>query len=145
MAKIKLFSILLIASCFGFKNVYSNKTLFISSCKCAIDINGKAVFPSAFPQKKLKLIYFDSCHLGKGKNFAEHFLSSVAEYYLGPITSNEAGNSSTKTILSYFKNLETNNPVESLFKTKQELKAYSKGNLLVKLWFAAMFRLYKLN
>ena len=117
----------------------------IRSCQCTMMINREALSSSTFSQKKVKLIYFDSCHLGKGKNFADQFHSLGAEYYMGPLTSNESGYSSTKTILTYFKYLEKNNPVESLLKTKQELKAYSNGNQLVELWFAAMFRLYKLN
>jgi hypothetical protein len=30
-------------------------------------------------------------------------------------------------------------------KTKQALRKYSNGNILVELWFAAAFRIYKLS
>ncbi len=119
--------------------------IYLDSCKSIIVVNDEILYPSAFTQKNLKLIYFDSCHLGKGKNFVDQFHTLNAEYYIGPIISNEAGNSSTKTILTFFKHLDNNNPLESLMKTKKELMAYSDDNILVELWFAAPFRLYKMN
>jgi len=117
----------------------------INSCQGFININNKKLYPSAFSQKNLKLIYFDSCHLGMAKNFVDRFHSLDAQYYLGPIISNEAGNSSTKTILMFFNFLKNNNPVVSLMKTKQTLRKYSNNNILVELWFAAAFRMYKLS
>jgi hypothetical protein len=117
----------------------------INSCQGFININQEKLYPSTFSQKNLKLVYFDSCHLGKAKNFVDRFHSLDAQYYLGPIISNEAGNSSTKTILTFFNFLEDNNPVVSLMKTKQALRKYSNNNILVELWFAAAFRIYKLN
>ena len=117
----------------------------INSCQGHIKINNEKLYPSTFSQKNLKLIYFDSCHLGKAKNFVDRFHSLDAQYYLGPIISNEAGNSSTKTILTFFNFLENNNPVVSLMKTKQALRKYSNNNILVELWFAAPFRIYKLS
>lgn len=117
----------------------------VNSCHGFIKINNEKLYPSAFSQKNLKLVYFDSCHLGKAKNFVDRFHSLGAQYYLGPIISNEAGNSSTKTILTFFHFLEDNDPVESLMKTKQALRKYSNNNILVELWFAAPFRIYKLN
>ena len=117
----------------------------INSCQGHIKINNEKLYPSAFSQKNLKLVYFDSCHLGKAKNFVDRFHSLDAQYYLGPIISNEAGNSSTKTILTFFDFLENNNPAVSLMKTKQKLRKYSNNNILVELWFAAAFRIYKLS
>jgi hypothetical protein len=117
----------------------------IKSSDGYMNVNGYKLIPSIFTQKKLKLIYFDSCHLGKGKNFVDRFKALNAEYYIGPIISNQAGNSSTKTILAFFEHLEKNDPLESLMKTKKELIAYSDNNILVELWFAAPFRLYKMN
>ena len=117
----------------------------INSCQGFININSEKLYPSTFSQKNLKLVYFDSCHLGKAKNFVDRFHSLEAQYYLGPIISNEAGNSSTKTILTFFNFLEDNNPAVSLMKTKQALRKYSNNNILVELWFAAPFRIYKLN
>jgi len=117
----------------------------INSCQGHIKINNEKLHPSTFSQKNLKLVYFDSCHLGKAKNFVDRFHSLDAQYYLGPIISNEAGNSSTKTILTFFNFLEDNNPAVSLVKTKQALRKHSNNNILVELWFAAPFRIYKLN
>ena len=117
----------------------------VNSCQGFIKINNEKLYPSTFSQKNLKLVYFDSCHLGKAKNFVDRFHSLDAQYYLGPIISNEAGNSSTKTILTFFHYLEDNNPAVSLMKTKQALRKYSNNNILVELWFAAPFRIYKLN
>jgi hypothetical protein len=117
----------------------------IKSCDGYMSVNRDKLIPSIFTQKKLKLVYFDSCHLGKGKNFIDRFKSLNAEYYIGPIISSEAGNSSTKTMLAFFRNLENYDPLVSLMKTKKELITYSNNNSLVELWFAAPFRLYKLN
>lgn len=117
----------------------------VNSCQGFIKINNEKLYPSTFSQKNIKLVYFDSCHLGKAKNFIDRFHSLDAQYYLGPIISNEAGNSSTKTILTFFNFLEDNNPVVSLMKTKQALRKYSNNNILVELWFAGAFRIYKLN
>jgi hypothetical protein len=117
----------------------------IKSCDGYISVNHEKLIPSMFSQKNLKLIYFDSCHLGKGKSFVDKFNELNAEYYIGPIISNEAGNSSTKTILAFFKYLENNDPLESLMKTKKELVSYSNNNVLVELWYAAPFRLFKMN
>ena len=69
----------------------------VNSCQGFIKINNEKLYPSTFSRKNLKLVYFDSCHLGKAKNFVDRFHSLDAQYYLGPIISNEAGNSSTKT------------------------------------------------
>jgi hypothetical protein len=117
----------------------------INSCQGHIKINNEKLYPSTFSQKDLKLVYFDSCHLGKAKNFVDKFHIMGAQYYLGPIISNEAGNSSTKTILTFFHYLEDNDPVVSLMKTKQALRKYSNNNILIELWFAGAFRIYKLN
>lgn len=117
----------------------------IESCVGSVGVNGEELYPSVFSQRNVKLIYFDSCHLGKGKNFVDRFHKLNAEYFIGPIISNEAGNSSTKTILTFFKYLENNDPLESLMKTKKDMIAYSKNNILVELWYAAPFRLYKMN
>lgn len=117
----------------------------IRSCRGFMKINNEKLYPSTFSQKNLELVYLDSCHLGKAKNFIERFHYLGAQYYLGPIISNEAGNSSTKTILTFFDFLENDNPVVSLMKTKQALRKYSNNSILVELWFAAAFRMYKLS
>jgi hypothetical protein len=115
-----------------------------ATCNSYIKINNEELSPAIFNQRKLKLIYFDSCHLGLGLNFVKKFHDLEAGYYLGPIISNEAGNSSTKTIKYYFENLHSSNPVESLLKTKQILKGYFPAGVR-ELFSAAPFRIYKLN
>ncbi|MBD3229700.1 MAG: hypothetical protein GF329_16080 [Candidatus Lokiarchaeota archaeon] len=110
-----------------------------------LKIRNEVLYPRDFSQENLKLIYFDSCHLGIAKNFVDHFRSLNAQYYIAPIIANEAGNSSTKTILTFFKYLDDNTPIESIFKTKKDLSRLSSTNILHELFFAASFRLYKLN
>lgn len=117
----------------------------LESTQSIISVNDELVLPKWLPANNLKLAYFDSCELGKGINFLDHFSKSGTKYFIGPIISNESGNSSTKTIVTYFKHLESNAPIDALLKTKRDLKALCKDNSLVELWFAASFRLYKLQ
>lgn len=116
----------------------------LESTQSIISVNDQLVLPKWLPANNLKLAYFDSCELGKGINFLDHFSKSGTMYFIGPIITNESGNSSTKTILTYFKNLETHAPLDALLKTKHELKSLCNNNALVELWYAAPFRLYKL-
>jgi len=68
-------------------------------------------------------------------------------YFLAPILSNEAGNSSTRTIRLFFKNLaETGSPAESLYLTRRQLyQEFQKDPPAKRLWRAYPFRLYRLS
>jgi hypothetical protein len=55
---------------------------------------------------KPRLAYFDSCRLGVSGRFLKAFLEIGSLYFVAPVLSNEAGNSSTKTMQSFFKHLQ---------------------------------------
>ncbi len=94
-----------------------------------------------------RLVYLDSCQLGISLDFLHALRRAGTSYYLAPILSNEAGNSSTRTIRLFFKNLaETGSPAESLYLTRRQLyQEFKKDPPAKRLWRAYPFRLYRLS
>jgi hypothetical protein len=95
-----------------------------------------------------QLIYIDSCQLGVSNAFIQSFRNVGTTYYIAPITSNEAGKSSTKTIELFFGALkEGYNPSVALFIARKQLyKYFEKTNDLgLFLWRVFPFRLYQLR
>jgi hypothetical protein len=72
------------------------------------------------------LVYFDSCQQGINIDYLATFqYESDVEYYLAPIISNDAGDSSTKTMLWFTdKLMASQNPFQALFETRQSLFNY---------------------
>lgn len=72
------------------------------------------------------IVYFDSCQQGINMDYLETFqYESDVEYYLAPIISNDAGDSSTKTMLWFTeKVMASQNPFQALFETRQSLFNY---------------------
>lgn len=110
-----------------------------------LTINDQFMPPQWISCANLKLAYFDSCDLGKGINFINYFRETGTQYFLGPIISNESGNSSTKTILAFFNHLKEVDPVTALYRTKLSLLQYTGKDTVKELWYAAAFRIYRLN
>lgn len=115
-----------------------------------IDFGEESVYPDSWAKVAPQLAYFDSCQLGVSREFISAFKDAGTRYLLAPVTSNEAGNSSTKTIEAFFaKLLAGESPERALFLAKTALyerfshgKKISLGKLLYR---ALPFRVYRLN
>jgi ankyrin repeat protein len=111
-------------------------------------LGDEKIVPKNFSGKRPELVYFDSCNLGISLEFIKVFQNNGTRYYLGPILSNEAGDSSTKTIDFFFNALlEGSTPAVALFQTRKKLyETFSPQDDFYKLmWRAFPFRLYQLN
>jgi len=94
------------------------------------------------------LVYLDSCQLGVSAQFIQSFRDRGTQFYVAPILSNEAGNSSTKTIAFFFDRLKAGDtPSKALFYTRKKLyEFYGEKEGFNKLLFRAFpFRVYSLN
>lgn len=106
------------------------------------------VRPAIFRGNRLKLAYVDGCQ--QGINWSYIKAASQADhtaFYLGPIVSNDSGESSTKTINWFFSYLQqTHNPIVALWKTRQKLyRRYQKGwGALDVVNKSFIFRIYKI-
>ncbi|MFM7640401.1 MAG: hypothetical protein ACKO45_02465 [Cyanobium sp.] len=96
---------------------------------------------------KPKLAYFDSCRLGVSSRFLKAFTAIGSLYYVAPILSNEAGNSSTKTMQWFFKHLSQGaRPEVALFLTRKKLwETYRDHTFARRVWRSFPFRVYRLN
>lgn len=94
-----------------------------------------------------KLVYLDSCRLGISLEFIQAFARAGTLYYLAPIISNEAGNSSTRTIHIFFDELNRGEtPSEALYWTRRTLfEEFEDDSLGRRLWRSFPFRAYSLN
>ncbi len=94
-----------------------------------------------------RLVYLDSCQLGVSHDFIEASRDAGAKFFLAPITSNEAGHSSTRTIRYFFSALRAGqNAPAALFTTRTQLHAefVNKTAANKLLYYAFPFRLYLL-
>ncbi|MCB1175588.1 MAG: hypothetical protein KDK39_18580, partial [Leptospiraceae bacterium] len=115
-----------------------------------LEINDEEFDADTLAELEAGLIYFDSCQMGINQDFLESLLDEQnCWYYTAPVISNDAGDSSTRTIHWFFENLQqSGDPVASLFQTKKKLFAYySERRLnLVKLLNKVLpFRLYEFD
>ncbi|NIP28611.1 MAG: hypothetical protein GWN67_28130 [Phycisphaerae bacterium] len=111
-------------------------------------LGDEEIVPKNFSGKKQELVYFDSCNLGVSIEFIEVFRSNGTFYYLGPITGNQAGDSSTKTINFFFQALfEGSTPPAALFETRKQLyEIFNSQDDFYELMLRVFpFRLYQLN
>lgn len=120
-------------------------SLTLRGCVFAKD---SPVRPAIFLNTPLKLIYVDGCQQGINWSYikvlaqADHTI-----FYLGPVVSNDSGESSTKTINWFFSYLQqTHNPTIALWKTRQKLyRHYQKGwKALDVVNKSFIFRIYKI-
>jgi hypothetical protein len=94
------------------------------------------------------IVYFDSCQQGANMTYLQTFQDdSDAQYYLAPIISNDAGDSSTLTMTWFFKAvMEHGNPIQALSETRQRLFKHYQGkklDIVTTLNKAFCFRLYE--
>lgn len=115
-----------------------------------ITINDESLTSPDLEEIDCSIVYFDSCQMGINVDFLEAFSEEeTTRYYLAPITSNDAGDSSTKTILWFFENLKkTKDPAVALFKTRKELYKFYNDKGLDKITVlnkSFPFRLYEFD
>ncbi|MCB1179184.1 MAG: hypothetical protein KDK36_16500 [Leptospiraceae bacterium] len=115
-----------------------------------ISINDESLTGSELEDIDCSIVYFDSCQMGINTDFLEAFSEEGStNYYLAPIISNDAGDSSTKTILWFFENLkDSENPAKALFETKKKLYQFYENKGLDKITVlnkAFPFRLYEFD
>lgn len=114
-----------------------------------MSLNEETISPELLAQLEAWLVYFDSCQQGINLGYLEAFQEeSDIQFYLAPIISNDAGDSSTKTLLWFFTALLAHkNPIQALFTTRQRLFDYyrkqEKLDLVTTLNKAFCFRLYE--
>ncbi len=96
------------------------------------------------------LVYFDSCQMGVNWEFIETFYSEgSARYYLAPVISNDAGDSSTRTMNWFFSAVARHgNMARALFEARTKLFEHYRGEELapiVVLNKSFAFRLYEFD
>jgi hypothetical protein len=103
--------------------------------------------PADLATLRPKLAYFDSCRLGVSTQFLKTLRSLGTIYYIAPIISNEAGASSTQTMVKFFEHLLAGrSPEMALFLTRKELwRLYRRCELCTRWWRTLAFRVYRLN
>lgn len=114
----------------------------------SMGINDEELDSDLFETVSADLAYFDSCQMGVNWDFVETFQSErTAHYMLAPITSNDAGDSSTRTVMWFFESLQqSGDAAAALLITRQRLfKQYTKERLdyVTILNKAFPFRLYE--
>jgi hypothetical protein len=109
--------------------------------------NREIVSPELIAHWHPQLVYLDSCNLGISLQYLRGLRSSGVKYMLAPIISNEAGNSSTRTVAGYFAALARGaDPAFALYEVKKEIySAFEQNPLKRLLWRVAPFRIYALN
>lgn len=112
-----------------------------------VQLDEGIALPHDFAALRPQLVYFDSCRLGVSREFVEAFREMGTQYYLAPIVSNEAGDSSTLTMKLFFQHLKAGkSPEIAMFLTRERLTQVYKGrNLAILYWKAFPFRVYRLN
>jgi hypothetical protein len=87
-----------------------------------MQVDGGKLRPGDLLGLRPKLIYLDSCRLGLSWAFLERLRRIGTMYCVAPIISNEAGDSSTRTMETFFKHLlDGVSPEQALFLSKREL------------------------
>jgi hypothetical protein len=99
-----------------------------------------------FSHFKSKLIYLDSCQMGSSIGFLKKLRGYGNEFFIAPLFSNEAGDSSSATIKGFFSNLKAgHSPSVSMFKIRKKLfEKYSESESVDNAyWKAFPFRVYQ--
>lgn len=114
-----------------------------------ITLNDESLGPKLMGKLEAWIVYFDSCQQGANMTYLTAFQEkSDIQFYLGPIISNDAGDSSTKTMIWFFQAvLDHGNPIRALYDTRKRLFAFYTGQQKLKLITALnkafAFRLYE--
>jgi len=113
-----------------------------------ISLGNEKLYPHHLLRLEPKLVYFDSCKLGVSIEFIKNFRERETIYYVAPIISSEAGNSSTKTIEFFFEALKDGlTPSCALLYTRKRLYNFFEQveNYQKFMWRVFPFRIYQLN
>lgn len=114
-----------------------------------IYINDETISTDTIEKLEAWVVYFDSCSQGANMDYVQAFQDeSDVQYYLAPIVSNDAGDSSTRTMVWFFTGLREHlDPIRGLFETRKRLYDYyrneEKLDLITTLNKAFVFRLYE--
>lgn len=109
---------------------------------------GERLQPEHLTPFSPEMVFLDGCAMGSSASFIEEFRESGTKYYVAPLLSNEAGNSSTKTIRYFFERLRAGDtPARAMFTTRKKLwEFFGEKEGYPKLLFRAFpFRVYILN
>lgn len=114
-----------------------------------IELENMPIRPETLVHMAPKLVYLDSCRLGRHPGFLKSLHQSGTRYYLAPILNNESGESSTKTIERFFVALsDGKSPSNALFITRKTLYEHYSAegdDFHLAMVRAFPFRLYRLN
>lgn len=114
-----------------------------------VSINDETISPKLIGKLEAWIVYFDSCQQGSNMEYLQAFQNeSNVQFYLAPIISNDAGDSSTKTMIWFFTAvLEHGNSIKALFETRKRLFEFytmkENLNLIESLNKAFAFRIYE--
>ena len=112
-------------------------------------INDETIGVKLIGKLEAWIVYFDACQQGANIDYIQTFQDeSDIQFYLAPIISNDAGDSSTLTMLWFFTAvLEHGNPIQALYETRKRLFEFyttkKRLSLVTSLNKAFAFRLYE--
>lgn len=115
----------------------------------ALSLNDEELSAELIEKLEAWVVYFDSCQQGVNMAYLQAFQAeSDTQYYLAPIISNDAGDSSTKTMVWFFTGVSDHkDPIRGLFETRKQLYEYYRVekqlDLVTSLNKAFPFRLYE--
>lgn len=115
----------------------------------ALSLNDEELSAKLIEQTEAWVVYFDACQQGVNMAYLQAFQAeSDTQYYLAPIISNDAGDSSTKTMVWFFTGVSDHkDPIRGLSETRKRLyehyRVKQELNLVTSLNKAFPFRLYE--
>lgn len=113
-------------------------------------LNDEALKAKVVGKLEAWVVYFDSCQQGVNMAYLDALQEeSDIQFYLAPIISNDAGDSSTRTMVWFFTAVQGHkNPIRGLAETRRRLFVYyhdqQKLDLVTTLNKAFAFRLYEM-
>ena len=112
-------------------------------------LNDKLIGSQLIGKLEAWIVYFDACQQGANWDYLQAFQEeSDIQFFLAPIISNDAGDSSTKTMIWFFAAvLEHGKPIRALFETRKRLFEFytvkERLSLITSLNKAFAFRIYE--
>ncbi|BBN82207.1 hypothetical protein PA25_21920 [Pseudoalteromonas sp. A25] len=113
-----------------------------------MQLNDEEVYSYDLAQLNSRLLYLDSCQIGSSFNFAEQVSKSANQFIIAPLFDNEAGDSSTLTIQSFFTQLNNGStPANAMYHTRKSLfEGYNNTyGFKTAIWKAYPFRVIQSN
>ena len=101
--------------------------------------------PAVIARLRPQIVYLDSCNLGISLQYLRELRSAGTKYVMAPIISNEAGNSSTLTMNSFFQEvISGRDPVDALHVARvRAYKMYGQGNLRARGTLRSMSKFFR--